>query len=221
MSNLEKAKVLLEEGWKARENLDLPTARVKLQESQRIFEEAGEFRLVTESLNHRAYTEKLDATQHAALGLELAMESERVALEHGTEVVLIYRAIMSCAETANFHELGLQYANKMLPLLKKPVLQGDLYSHIATFEMRTGNLEQANQTIEKGLALLQEGWETEREPHRTIWLLRAHMAKALITYNGGNRDGAIDILQKAKDSIQGREDLKARAQQIDLLLKYL
>ncbi len=221
MANLEEAKVLLEEGWKARENLDLPTARVKLQESQRVFEEAGEFRLVTESLNHQAYTEKLDATQHAALALELAMESEQVALENGTELVLIYRAVMSCAETAGLYEIGLQYANKMLPLLEKPVLQGDLYSHIATFEMRTGNLEQAKQTIEKGLALLQEGWETEREPHRTIWLLRAHMAKALITYNSGNRDEAVSILQKAKESVKDREDLKPRVQQIEMLLKYL
>ena len=220
MANLDEARVLLEEGWKAREALDLDTARIKLQESQQVFEETGEFQLVTESLNHQAYTEKLDAGQHAVLALELAMKSEQIAVEHGVDPVLTYRAVMSTAETAGLFELALQYANKMLPLLDKPILKGDLMSHIATFEMRTGNITKASQSIEQALSLLEEGWETEREPHRTIWKLRALCTKAIIKSNMGEKDEAKNLLENAK-RIAENNDLKPRLKQIETLIKHL
>lgn len=220
MNNIEDAKELMEEGWKARENLEFEVAREKLNASLKIFEKERDFKLVTEALNHLAYTEKLDSAQHASLALETALKSEKIAIEHQIDLSLIYRAIISTAESLGNFELALKYTNKMLPLLNKPILKGDLLSHMATFEMRTGNLSKATETIEEALKLLEEGWDSEREPHRTIWKLRALSAKALIISNQGDKSEALEILSNAKRIAQ-ENDLKPRLKQIEMLIETL
>lgn len=221
MATTEEAKVLMEEGWQSRENHDFETAEEKLQTARTVFHDSGAYWEETEALNHLAYNEKLQAMQHAQKALDLAMESVEIAEEKGTEAGSAYRAVVSTAESLGLFETALTYANKMLEATTKAAIKGDLLSHIATLEMRTGKLDQAKDTIEQAIALIQDGWESEREPHRTIWHLRALIANALITYNRGNRDGALEILENAKTRVEGREDVKSRVQQIEMLLKYL
>ncbi len=220
MASLEEAKVLLEEGWKAREALDFDTAREKLTKSRETFEKAGDFRLVTEALNHLAYTEKLAAGQSANLALKLAKESENIAEKNNIDPILTYRAIISTAETAGLFEVSLKYAEKILPLLQKPILKGDLYAHIASLELRTGKLEQAGETIGKSLLLIEEGWDSEREPHRSIWKLKTMITQALIAYNMGNKTEAMETFHNARQ-IALEQDLKPRLAQIEILIDSL
>lgn len=211
------AKVLMEKGWKARENLEFEKAEKLLSEALMIFEETGDWFNVTEALNHLAYTEKLKAVHHNLKGMEFAKRSMETADKHETKKVLVLRTLMSLANSAGLYEQALKWGNGCLAEFSKPMPKADVLSHIATFQLRTGNLSEAEKSIHKAESLMEEGWEQEAEPHRSIWKSKILATKGLILYNKNDLSEAKKYLTEAL-SIAEKNDLKTRIAEIKEIL---
>ncbi|MFA6982116.1 MAG: hypothetical protein WC243_03790 [Patescibacteria group bacterium] len=212
------AKQLMEEGWKAREGLEFETAEKLLNEAKVIFEQEGNWFDVTETLNHLAYSEKLKAIHHNLEGMKLAKEAGELATLHSTNKVLVLRALMSLANSAGLFEQALKWGYECLTLFDKPAPRADVLSHIATFQLRTGKLDEAEVTISEAETLLDEGFEGEREPHRSIWKSKILMTKALIMYNKGNlTEGKVCIEEALK--IADTQNLKTRTEEIKSVIE--
>ncbi len=216
----EQAKNLMEEGWKARENLEFDKAEKLLNEALELFENNEDWFNVTETLNHLVYTQKLRAVHHIKNGLELAEKSESIATQHDTKKSLILRAQLSMASAAGLFEHALKLSYECLNETSKPLAKADMLSHIATFKLRTGNILEAENTINEAEAMFMvtENWEQEREPHRSTWKSRMVATKGLILYNKGSIEDAkkhfLDALEIAQQN-----DLKTRVIEIQELLK--
>lgn len=213
----EQAKELMEKGWKAREALDFETAEKCLLEAKKIFEQDEDWFSLTECLNHLAYTDKLKAKKTLDHGLSLVIESLEVAQKKETREVLILRALISLLNAQGNFEEALKYARIVLDLYEKPINKADIMQHIAALELRTGRIDKAEVSIEKANELLNEGWENEKEPHRSIWKVSILLTKGLILYNKENLPEAKKIGEEALD-LATKMDLKTRITQAQIFL---
>jgi tetratricopeptide (TPR) repeat protein len=209
MKTIDEAKTLMEHGWKARENLEFDQAEKLLAEAKQIFEENGDWYNVTECLNHLAYSYKLRAVHNNLQGLELAKQAEALAIKHSTKKTSVLRALLSLANSSGLFEQARMYCTEALALQGKPAPKADLMVHLALIEMRTGNLTKALQTVNEAEQLLLDNFETERDPHRSIWLTNVYGTKAVILYNQNELDQAKNYLAKALE-IATDKDLKTR-----------
>jgi len=168
MTKIEKAKNIMEKGWKAREILKFKKAEKLLYKANKMFEEESDWFNVTEALNHLAYNEKLKAVHHNLKGMKYAEESEKIANLYKTDNMLVLRALMSLGNSSGQYEKALKWAAKALPLFTKDTDKADIKSHIALFQLRTGQKDKALNTIEQAESLMKNGYTTEGEPHRSI-----------------------------------------------------
>lgn len=218
MSNkIQKAKELMERGWKTREDLDFENAEKLLNEAKDIFEEEEDWFNVTECLNHLAYGEKIRVVHSASKGLELAEEALKTVEEHGTEKVLVLRALLSLSAAAANYERALRYAEEVLDLFDESAAKADILASYASFQLRTGNIEGAKKTINEALSMLGKYWEVEREPHRSIWKVGALKIKAEILYNSGDIEESKKVVEEALE-IAKDKDLKTRIVQTETFL---
>lgn len=207
------AKELMEEGWKARESLEFEKAEKLLTQAKEAFEKQGDWFNVTEALNHLAYNEKLRAINHNQKGMKYAEESLDVAKRQGTKTELALRALMSLASSAGLFEQALKWAQKMLQTVTKTASRADILSHIATFQLRTGKLTEAEASVEEAEALMRQGFDDEREPHRSIWKSRLLATKGIILYNKGDLEGAKKCINEALE-IATKQNIKTRIEEI-------
>jgi len=214
----EDAKKIMEEGWKARENLEFEKAEKLLNQAMALFEKNDDWFNVTEALNHLAYTEKLKAVHHNLKGMEYAKKSERIAKEHFTKKVLILRALMSLANSSGLFEQALKWGYECLEEFSKPLPRSDILSHIATFQLRTGKLSEAEKVINEAESLMEQHFDEENEPHRSIWKSKILATKGLILYNKDDIKGARKYLKEALD-IAEKQDLKTRVAEIKAMME--
>ncbi len=214
----EDAKKIMEDGWKARENLEFDKAEELLSKALKIFETNEDWFNVTECLNHLAYTEKLRSVHHNLKGMDYAKKAEAVSIEHNTKKLLVLRALMSLANSAGLFEQALKWVNESLALQTKPLPQADLLSHKATFQLRTGKLLDAELTINEAEKLMESHIDEEQEPHRSIWKSKILATKGLILYNNNKTDEAKKYLKEAL-KIAKAQNLKTRISEINALVE--
>lgn len=208
-TNIQKAKDLMERGWKTREELNFDEAEPLLKEAKTIFEQEKDWFNVTECLNHLAILEKLRAVHHNLAGMRYAEEANKVATKNNTERKLVLRALMSLASSAGLFERALKWGQEAIPLFTKDTDRADILSHIANFQMRTGNISSALESIKEAELLMGKGYEDQREPHRSIWKSKILLTKALILYNNGNDTDAKKCFEEGY-SIAKNQELKTR-----------
>lgn len=217
---IEEAKSIMEEGWKAREEFDFKKAKELLKEAMEIFESHEDWYNVTECLNHLAYTQKLKAQKVLRKGLEFVDKSVKIAQKNQTKDGSVLRAQMSLLSVYGDFETALKVARKLLSTQVKPANQADVLGHIAFFELRTGNPSSALKSIEQTEKLLDESWDEEREPHRSIWKVSQLVTKGLIHFHLGDKVSAKTAGEAALE-IAKREDLQTRIIQAEAFLKLL
>jgi tetratricopeptide (TPR) repeat protein len=209
---------LMEEGWKARENLDFNKAEKLLIEAKEMFEKVGDWFNVTEALNHLAYTEKLKAIHHNLKGMAYAKEAKRISEGHSTRKELVLRALMSLANSSGLYEQALRWGKECLKYFPGSASRADILSHIATFQLRTGYLAEAEKTINEAELLIDQGYEQEREPHRSIWKSKVLFTKALILFNKNTVREAKEYADRAYQ-IAKEQDLKTRQKEIQEIME--
>jgi len=219
-NTIERAKELMEKGWKAREDLDFTLAEKLLTEAKSIFEELSDWYNVTECLNHLAYNDKLKSGTILDHGILLTKEAQAVVAEKNSKDTSVLRAEISLLSAHRQYEKALVVARQLLEESEKPANKADILRHIAEFELRTGKLEKAQKSIENAEELLDEGWEDEKEPHRSIWKVSLLLTKGLISYNTGDIDSARKQGQEALD-LALEKDLKTRLTQAKDFLEML
>jgi tetratricopeptide (TPR) repeat protein len=171
---------------------------------------------VTECLNHLAILEKLKAVHHNLYGMHYAEEANVLATEHNTERKLVLRALMSLANSAGLFEKALKWGREALPLFTKDADKADILAHIATFELRTGDIETAVKTIEEAKTLMEKGYETQGEPHRSIWKSKILLTKAIILFNSGDNRTAKECFEEGYE-IAKKQNLKTRIAKAEAL----
>ncbi len=214
----DKAKKIMDLGWKARENLEFDKAEKLLNEAKTLFEESADWFNVTEVLNHLAYTEKLKAVHHNLEGMKYAKQSEKIAEEHLSKKTSVLRALMSLADSAGLFEQALKWGYACLEEMSDPLPKSDILSHIATFQLRTGNILEAEVTISEAEALMDKHLSEGSEPHLSIWRSKILATKGLILYNKGDTGEAKKYLTKALD-LATEKDLKTRQAQIKSVME--
>lgn len=217
---IKKAKELMEDGWKAREDLDFDQAEQLLSEARTIFEEEGDWFNVTECLNHLAYMHRLIALRASLKGVEMAEASRKIAIDKKTKEVNTTRALMSTTGLAGEYERACKYAEGYLKIQESPAPRGDVEASLARFLLRTGKLDEAYKMIEKALSDLAEGWDEESFPHKAIWKSGALLTKALILYNMEDSGQARQLAREALE-IAKEHKLKTRKLEAERFLDFL
>jgi tetratricopeptide (TPR) repeat protein len=217
---IDDAKNLMELGWKAREKLEFEKAEELLTEAKNIFTMKSDWYNVTECLNHLAYTHKLKSAQELGKGMLLIEEATSISKEQTTKEQAILRAKMSLLSAKGNYENALKTAEKLATLTTKPINKADVLQHIATFQLRTGRISEALKSVQEAELLLEQGWEAESEPHRSIWKVSVLLVKGLILYNLGNITEATQIGNVALQ-IAKAKDLKTRINQVNEFLEML
>ena len=96
--------------------------------------------------------------------------------------------------------------------------KADILSHIATFQLRTGKLVDAEKTINEAELLMDNHLEEEQEPHRSIWRSKILATKGLILYNKGETESAKENLTNALD-VAKKQNLKTRITEIETIME--
>ncbi|KKS17454.1 MAG: hypothetical protein UU77_C0002G0014 [candidate division WWE3 bacterium GW2011_GWC1_41_7] len=195
--SIEHAKELMENGWKHREELKFGEAETLLEQAKTIFMENEDWFNYTETLNHLAYLHKLKASQELQIAEKFATESYNTAREKGSKEIHALRAVISILESRGMFENAIPYTKKYIELQGGPGSKGDIESHLANFLLRTGKSEEALETVNKAIANIEAGWESEREPHRSVWKSKALTVKALILFNSGQKEEALKLVDEA------------------------
>jgi tetratricopeptide (TPR) repeat protein len=211
------AKQLMEQGWHAREDLRFEEAEDLLNQAYALFIEQEDYFNATECLNHLASTYKLRVGKLMQESINCAEKSLKLSKEKETRSDLVLRELMSVYAAAGQYEWGLPYLQELLDKTEKPANKADYLSHLATFQMRMGDLVSAHTAIIEAEELLEKGWDDEREPHRSIWKVRIILTKALILYNMEDLDRAQGCAHEAL-AIAKKENLKTRTTQAESVL---
>lgn len=208
----------MEKGWKAREDLKFKEAEKLLKEARKLFEQEKDWFNVTEAMNHLAYLKKTQSVHHNLEGLDISQEAAKVADKHNIKKLFVLRALMSLASSAGNFERALNYGMEALPLYKKPADRADILSHIATFQLRTGKMKEAQKTIKEAESLFKKGKKDVGEPHRTIWESKMMLTKAMIMYNKGSEKKSKKMAEKAL-GLAKKHGLKTRIKEIEAFLE--
>lgn len=212
------AKQLMGDGWKAREDYRFKEAEDMLNEAYELFVQEEDYFNATECLNHLSINERLKAGVSMKKAIECAQKSYKLAQDKGTKTDLILRALMSSYGTAGEYELGMKYVEELLSRTEKPANRADYLTHLAMFKLRAGDISSARDSIEEAEKLLDEGWDSEREPHRSIWKCAILMNKSVILYNLGKKNDACKYAKEALELAKA-QNLKARIQQAERLME--
>ena len=220
-TNLTEALQYIEDGWKARENLDFEGADAKLKAALAFFEEAEEYGHMVEALNHLAYSMNMQGKIDIRKGADYANRALEVATENNIKPVLALRANMTLASSLGDFERASFFACQLAQRQPDSLDKADTISHQALFEMRTGNIKMAEKFMEVSLKMFDDMWKTKKDedgPHKFIWKTRALGTHALITYNQGDTDKALQILYEALSMAKER-NLKTRTVEIEYLIE--
>ncbi len=215
---IEDAKSLMEQGWKAREDYNFPLAEQLINKAKDIFVKLDDWYNVTECLNHLAYNDKLKSKQILEHGVLLTNQSLEISNSKKTKNGSAIRASVSLLSAQGNYEEALKLARELYKTLEKPSNKADILQHIATFELRSGKIQEAKKSIDEAEKLLQQGWETEKEPSRSIWKVALLLTRGLIFYNMGDI-GKAKAAGKEALSIAIKENLKTRISQAEAFLK--
>jgi len=215
---LEEAKKKMEEGWKARENLEFDKAEKLLLEAKEIFEKNEDWFNVTETLNHLSYNEKLKAVHSNLRGMKFAKNAEELAGKYTVKKGSILRALISLSSSAGLYEQALKYAKDALDQTVKPMSKADLLSHAAVFYLRTGNINSALDSINEAEELMKNHFEEEGEPQRSIWKSKVLATKGLILYNLNDLENAKQYMTEAY-KLALKQNLKTRMAEISAQLE--
>jgi len=109
-------------------------------------------------------------------------------------------------------------AIEMLP--ENSAARGDLRAHYADAFLRSGSLEEARIQISRALDELLAGWNSERLPHKAIWLSHLWMVFARVEGASGNTFAALRYAHYAK-SVAEDYELPLRRDQVAQLLEDL
>lgn len=213
---IQEAKELMENGWRARENLEFNKAKELLLQAKGVFENEEDWFNVTECLNHLAYNEKLQAMHHNLDGIKYAEEAEEIANKHNTERKLILRTLMSLASSAGLFERALHWSKEAIPMFTKDADKADIFGHAATFNLRTGDIKKALENIEIAEDLMGKGFDTQNEPHRSIWKSKLLLTKALISFNNDDIPSAKRFFEEGY-KIAKDQNLKTRIAEAEAL----
>ncbi len=206
----------MEAGWRAREDHNFDAAETLLNQAKEIFEQEEDWFNFTECLNHLAYTYKLKAMQNSDRAIELAKESMEMAGEKKTKRLHALRALISAYETAGLFEPCINLAKEYIELQDNTAAKADMQSHLATFLMRTGNINGGLEMVETSLQNLERGGDSGRDPHKSIWKTRALKEQALILHNLGRTQEATEKVEQAL-KIAKEKDLKTRMSQLETI----
>lgn len=212
--NITKAKQIMEEGWKARENLEFEKAEKLLYEAKSIFEQEADWFNVTECLNHLAYNEKLQAVHHNIKGATFTGLATEISREHNTKELFILRAMMSLFSSAGNFEQALKMALKALPFYEEPSSKADILRHIAYFYLRTGDMKSAMTFLNDAEENFNDSSGKVTEPHVSIWKVSFLVTKGLFAYNLGNMDEARELGMQALLLAKGK-GLKNRIEEAE------
>ena len=210
----------MEQGWKAREDFNFSLAEKLLTDAKAIFEKPDDWYNVTECLNHLAYTDKLKSKQMLEHGVSLANKSIEIAKTKQTKNGSAIRASISLLSAQGNYEEALKLARELFSALEKPANKADVLQHISTFQLRTGKVNDAKKSIDEAEKLLLEGWETEKEPSRSIWKVGLLLTRGLIFYNMGDVETAKEEGKEALN-ISTKEGLRTRVSQTKAFLKLI
>lgn len=209
---------LMELGWKARENLEFDKAEELLKEALEMFEEAGDWFNVTEALNHLAYTQKLRAEQYNFQGNIYTKRSLGISKQHATKNTSVIRALMSLTSSAGLFEQALYWCRESLKQDLKPLPKADILSHLATFYLRTGDLNRAKEAINEAEQIMEDHESEVENPHRSIWKSRILLTKGIILFDSGDKEKSRAYLEKALETAKS-QDLKSRIKEIEQIME--
>ena len=217
---MQDPKQIMEQGWKAREALDFETADKLLNQAKNIFEKNEDWFNVTECLNHLAYTQKLRAVVELDKGFKLISEATEIAKSKNTKEFLILRASMSLLDAKGNYEKAKIIAEQLLEKAEKPNVKADFLSHLATFNLRTGNINKAKELIAQADKFMQDSEDIEKDPVKSIWKCKILLTKALVEYNNQSFDQARKLAKEAL-VLAKEKGLKTRFNQAEELLELL
>ena len=99
MEKRKDPKQLMEEGWKAREDLHFEEAEKKLTQAKKLFEEQEDFYNASECLNHLSILKKMRGMELLREAVRLGLESLKLNEEKGNKTILSNRVVASSLKT--------------------------------------------------------------------------------------------------------------------------
>ncbi|PIR43318.1 hypothetical protein COV24_03270 [candidate division WWE3 bacterium CG10_big_fil_rev_8_21_14_0_10_32_10] len=218
MENISDPKQLMEQGWKARENLEFEKAEQLLNTAKKMFEEQKDFYNISECLNHLSILKKMQGGILIQKSVELAEESLKINEEHNTKAILSHRALASSLKTLGAFEQAEKHINTVVEDMKEnSAARADMRADLALNFLRRGNIQNATEQIELAKKELEEGWEAERMPHKMIWKTKILMYQSLVEYNKGNKEKSKEWAVEAQ-KLAKEYNLKTRLKETELLL---
>ncbi len=216
----EEAKKIMHEAVLLREALNFDEAYKLLDKAKGAFEDLADLYQASECINHIAYTKRLQAKLLLEEGHKLALEALNLTTTNSLKTGSAYRAVISLSSALEMFEQELTMSKKLLEQTVKPANKADIMQFISYAQLRTGDVNTAYQSIQQALSLINEGWETEVEPARSVWKSSILLTKSLIEYNLGkvqdSKQTATLALDVAKQSVS-----KARILQAEKLIQFL
>jgi tetratricopeptide (TPR) repeat protein len=217
---MQDAKQIMEQGWKARELLDFVTAENLLNQAKEIFKQNEDWFNYTECLNHLAYTKKLKAAAELDEGLILVEEAKQVASEKLTKDTLVLRAEISLLEAKGNFEKAKIIAQKLLETAQKPEVKADALSHLSTFNLRTGNIVEAEELINEAVTQMAMSTVIADDQVINIWRCRLALAQSIIAFNKNDISKALQFANQAKEIAEANA-LKPRLKQVETILNLI
>ena len=213
-------KKMMEEGWKAREDLRFEEAKDLLQKAKGLFQEAGDWFNVTECNNHLVYTDRMVAEQVTLNAIKTAEESLKIATDRSTKKPAVLRALVTIYTSNGQFEMALKYCKEYLSLQTDGLDRADLMSHLALLTCRTGDAKKALEIINDTMGLFDKFADQMpgKEPAASIWLAKALATKAVILFNSGDTAQAKEFAKQSLD-LATQKNQKTRIMQANELLK--
>ncbi|MCX6784210.1 MAG: hypothetical protein NT141_04090 [candidate division WWE3 bacterium] len=212
-------KILMEDGWKARENYEFKQSEKLLTVAKSLFEKQKDWQNVTECLNHLAYLRQMQAFDLLVQGRKFAAESLTVARKESVDQALPNRANQTILRWLGEFEQADEFAKVLVNSINtNSAARAEARGSLALILMRTGKINEAKNEIELAFRELDEGWEKERMPHKMIWKTKLLIIASLIDYNLGNKKDAKIRAAKAL-ALSKEHNLKMRLAEAEELLK--
>ncbi len=127
---------------------------------------------------------------------------------------------MSLLDAKGNYEKAKIIAEQLLEKAEKPNVKADFLSHLATFNLRTGNINKAKELIAQADKFMQDSEDIEKDPVKSIWKCKILLTKALVEYNNQSFDQARKLAEEAL-VLAKEKGLKTRFNQAEELLELL
>jgi tetratricopeptide (TPR) repeat protein len=218
--NINNAKKMMEDGWKAREELKFDEAEKLLKSAREIFEKESDWYNVTECLNHLAYNEKLKAIYSLKKGLAFAEDAYNISRKYSTKEVGVLRALFTLNMTLGNYESALVLIERYISFQKKPEDLADANTHKALCLLRIGKILEALELVNESLRILEKNESVVKDPHISVWITSAMLKKAVILYDLGEKENSFHLTEEAL-SLAKEKGLKTRILEAEEFLKFL